>query len=515
MVYLLKYCKIITLNGENIRLETVTVKTETGLYTAEKGTVLLGFLHSIGMDIPSDCGGAGFCGKCEVEIECDGIVSNVRSCQYRLEKDITVLSREEASGEIKTDNRIDDLVLSTDYAVIDLGTTAVSTAVCRDGNLYEYTELNALSRIGRDVISRSEYIRRNGWLDEASGMLKKQLAGMIRKICSGNGLTVPDRVTVGGNTIMQHILAGIEPYPITVFPFEPATLFKGDDRFIQLDESITAELMPCVAGYFGGDLTAGLLYLKHRMKKDETALLIDIGTNGEMALICGDSITCCSVASGPAFEGGNIECGMTGTDGAIDHVFFTEDGIRYSTIGNTAPKGICGSGIIDLVSVLLKMEIVAESGRFLPPSETDIFMGGYTEDENGNGLLHLGSSVFITAKDIRMIQMAKAALAAGIEILLRECGLDYSQVDAVYLAGGFGTLMNVSSAADIGMIPEGFREKCIPCGNTCLKGTALAAVSQDVAEDLDDLCGRCRYIELSSYSDFNDLYVSNMMFGGK
>ncbi|MBR0450494.1 MAG: DUF4445 domain-containing protein [Oscillospiraceae bacterium] len=514
MLYLHKYDYFSALNGEISGLDTVIVKTQSGSYAAEKGTVLLAFLHDIGMNIPSDCGGAGFCGKCEMEIECDGIVSTVRSCQYCLDRDITVLSRAEAAGEIKTDNRIEDLVLSSDYVAIDLGTTAVSAAVCMEGKLFELTELNALSSSGRDVISRSEYIRKNNCLAESSGMLRRQLAGMIRKICSANGLPVPGRVTVGGNTIMQHILAGVDPYPITVYPFEPASLFKGEDRYVKLDDEITAELMPCVAGYFGGDLTAGLLYLRHRMEKDETALLIDIGTNGEMALINGDSITCCSVASGPAFEGGNIECGMTGTDGAIDHVSLTEEGIRYSTIGNTAPKGICGSGIIDLVSVLLKMGIVDTTGRFLPPSETDIYMGGYTEDENENGMLYLGSSVFITAKDIRMIQMAKAALAAGIEILLRECGLDQSQVDTVYLAGGFGTLMDVSSAADIGMIPEGFRNRCVPCGNTSLKGAARAAVSQDAGSELAELCGRCRYIELSSYSDFNGLYVSNMMFGG-
>ena len=496
-------------------METVIVTIGSAKYKAEKGTVLLSFLHGLGMDIPSECGGAGFCGKCDVEIECGGIRSTVRSCQYRLVRDITVICGEIASGEIKTDNRTDDIGTSSDYAAIDLGTTAVSAAVCKDGKLYELTELNALSRFGRDVISRSEYIKKNDWLDGASDMLRQQLADMIRKICETNSIDIPDRVTVGGNTIMQHILAGLDPYPITVYPFEPASLFSGEDRTISLCDGTAAEFMPCIAGYFGGDLTAGLLYLKRRMRSGETALLIDIGTNGEMALVSGDAITCCSVASGPAFEGGNIDCGMTGTEGAIDHVFLTDEGIRYTTIGGTEPKGICGSGIIDLVSVLLKMGIVDETGRFHPPSETDIQMGGYMEDENDNGMLYLSKSVFISAKDIRMIQMAKAALAAGIEILLKECGLGHNQVDNVYLAGGFGTLMNVSSAADIGMIPAGFREKCIPCGNTCLKGTAIAAISHDADDDLDELCGRCRYIELSSYSDFNDLYVSNMMFGGK
>ena len=491
------------------------VKIGSADHEAEKGTVLLDFLHGLGVNIPSECGGAGFCGKCEVEIECGGVRSTVRSCQYRLDSDITVLSGDIASGEIKTDNRTDEMETSSDYASVDLGTTAVSAAVCKDGKLYELTELNALSRYGKDVISRSEYIRKNDWLAGASDMLRQQLSSMIRKICNTNGIDIPDRVTVGGNTIMQHILAGLDPYPITVFPFEPASLFAGEDKTLDLCDGITAELMPCIAGYFGGDLTAGLLYLRRKMRSGETALLIDIGTNGEMALISGNTITCCSVASGPAFEGGNIDCGMTGTDGAIDHVFLTDEGIRYTTIGGIEPKGICGSGIIDLVSVLLKMGIIDETGRFLPPAETGIQMGGYMEDENENGILYLSSSVFVSAKDIRMIQMAKAALAAGIGILLNECGIDRSQVDNVYLAGGFGTLMNVSSAADIGMIPSGFRGKCIPCGNTCLKGTAIAAVSQDAEKELADICGMCRYIELSSYSDFNELYVSNMMFGGE
>ena len=495
-------------------LETVTVKTESGLFEAVKGTDLLGFLRSIGMDIQSDCGGAGFCGKCTVEIECDGTVSEVKSCQYKIKKDITVRNLSRVTGEIKTDNRTDDLAALGDYCAIDLGTTAVSAAVCSKGFFYELTELNALSKFGRDVISRSEYIRKNDCLEEASAMLKQQLSGMITKICGEYGFEIPTTVTMGGNTIMQHILAGVDPYPITVYPFTPGTLFREDNKTVKLSEGITAELMPCVAGYFGGDLTAGLYYLNDRIPENGKALLIDIGTNGEMALINGADITCCSVASGPAFEGGNIECGMTGTDGAIDHVWTEEGKIKYSVIGSIEPRGICGSGIIDLVAVLLKLGIVDESGRFLPPEESEVILDGYSTDENENGILNLSKGVFITAKDIRMIQMAKAALAAGIEILLKECGLDQSDIDAVYLAGGFGTLMDVDSAADIGMIPEGFRNKCVPCGNTCLKGSAFAAVSNDSDAELIKLCDRCRYIELSSYRDFNDAYVSNMLFGG-
>ena len=465
------------------------------------------------MDIPSDCGGAGFCGKCEVEIECGGTVFTVRSCQYRLESDITVLTGSHTAGNIKTANHTDELISDRDYAVVDLGTTAVTAAVCKDGKIYERTELNVLSQYGRDVISRSDYIRKNDCLDAASGVLRNQLADMVTGICEEYGIELPKKVTVGGNTVMQHILAGMDPYPITVYPFEPASLFRDDNSGVELNDPITAELMPCVAGYFGGDLTAGLYYLINRIRKDEKALLIDIGTNGEMALVNGDTITCCSVASGPAFEGGNISCGMTGTPGAIDHVFLEEGKFGYSVIGDTDPKGICGSGILDLVSGLNRTGIVDDTGRFLPPEESGIAMDGYSEDEDENGILHLSGDVFVNARDIRMIQMAKAALAAGIDILIRECGMTRGDVDTVYLAGGFGTLMDVDSAADIGMIPKEFREKCIPCGNTCLKGTALAAVEENSAEVLRQLAGRCRYIELSSYRDFNDLYVSNMQFG--
>ena len=493
-------------------LDKVIIKTGSGQYEAEKGTVLLDFLRSIGIDVPSDCGGAGFCGKCEVKIERGGVLYDVRSCQYRLEENITVFTGQRVSGDIKTDNRTDDIITDRDYAVIDLGTTAVTAAVCSDGRLYEDTELNVLSKIGRDVISRADHIKRNNCLDESSGELRKQLADMIIDICYKHGLDIPEKVTVGGNTVMQHILAGLDPYSITVSPFEPLSLFRGKDRMLKLSDTLTAELMPCVAGYFGGDLTAGLYYLLCRIPHDEKAFLIDIGTNGEMALINGNTITCCSVACGPAFEGGNISCGMTGTPGAIDHVSIVSGKISYTVIGGTDPTGICGSGILDLVSVLLRAGIVDDTGRFLSPDESGICMDGYSEDDE-NGILYLSDTVFINARDIRMIQMAKAALAAGIEILLRECGLSRDDVDKVYLAGGFGTLMDVSSAADIGMIPREFRRKCVPCGNTCLKGTALAAVSDEPGNDLGELSSRCRYIELSSYRDFNDLYVSNMFFG--
>lgn len=495
-------------------LDRIPVKTEQGVFEAEKGEDLLRFLHRIGISVPSDCGGAGTCGKCTVDIVQGGTVFRVKACSYRIREEIAVLAAGKGEGQIRTANRTGDLPAGKDLAAVDLGTTAVSAVLCRGGRIYERTERNCLSVYGSDVISRAGAIRERGELDRAAGMLRDQLYGMISRLCGEAGCPLPGKVTVGGNTVMEHILAGRDPFPITVYPFEPQTLFRAGDRNVPLAERTCAELMPCVSGYFGGDLTAGLYYLKNRMREGEKALFIDIGTNGEMALWTEDGITCCSVACGPAFEGGNISCGMTGTDGAVDHAFLEEGEIRYTVIGGGAPKGICGSGILDLVAALLSAGMVDETGRFLPPEESGVSMKGYGEDGDGNGILRLGEEVFVTAADIRSIQMAKAAVAAGISVLLAEQGAGEDGIGSVYLAGGFGTLMDPESAVRIGMIPEALRDRCVACGNTCLKGAALAASSEEAERELSEICGQCRYIELSTYGDFNELYIENMAFGG-
>ncbi|MBR2671129.1 MAG: DUF4445 domain-containing protein [Oscillospiraceae bacterium] len=494
-------------------MSTIVVTTEERKIEAEKGDDLLSILRSAGIHIAADCGGHGTCGKCAVDIVTGDDTERILACGYRVLTDISVRLPDKDAGGIKTANRTGDLDLSYDAAACDLGTTTVSIAVVRNGRLFEKTEINRLTGYGSDVISRASYIKEHDALGKLSGELKRQIYEMTETLCAENHVPIPEEMCIGGNTVMQHILAGKDPFPITVYPFAPETLFLGDDSILDIC-GIKAHLMPCVAGYFGGDLTAGLFYLEDRLKGVGNALFIDIGTNGEMALISGDAVTCCSVASGPAFEGGNIECGMPGTNGAVEHATIKNGKLVCKVIGNVPAKGICGSGLIDIVSALLDEGIIDMSGRFLPPEESEVELDGYTEDDDENGSLALADGVYLSAKDVRMLQMAKAAVAAGIETLMSETSISAEDIDAVFLAGGFGTLLDIGSAVNIGMIPAALKDRCIPVGNTSLKGT-MKAMSRGMPEkELISVKEKCRYVELSQLGSFNERYIDNMMFGG-
>ena len=493
-------------------MRVYTVSTSTGDIAVEKGTILLDALHRAGISVSANCGGKGLCGKCKVRIVEDAEEKSVLSCRYRIERDLTVLRTDNDRNRRQTGNLMDVSAYPGHYAAVDLGTTGVSVLLHSGTEGYEKNEINALAPYGADVISRTSYVHDRGASAQLSAMLKAQILRMIRELSEKTGIAVPEKIRIGGNTIMQHLLCGIDPFPITVFPFTPVTKFAGSDSSILLDGSASANLMPCVSGYFGGDLTAGIYALSNILSPDSRALFTDVGTNCEMALYDGGTWTCCSVASGPALEGGNLSCGMPGLPGAVEHVTLEKGKLRFSVIGGEQPKGICGSGIIDLIAILLEAGIIDETGRMLSPGEAEVQMNGFTEDEDGNGRIALSEDVFLTARDVRMIQMAKAAFAAGVTTLLEARGLSPADIDTVFLAGGFGTFMNIASVTRIGMLPEEFQTRCVPVGNTCLKGTSKAASADTPQSALNRICDDCRYIELSSNSRFNELYIDNMQF---
>ena len=314
-------------------------------------------------------------------------------------------------------------------------------------------------------------------------------------------------LVVAGNTIMQHLFVGLDPSPIARAPFTPRTLFDGEQEGPLF-------LSPCVAGYVGGDITAGLL-AAGLDEKPGLSLFLDIGTNGEMALGGADGFLCCAVASGPAFEGAGIACGMAGTDGAVSHVRWTGERPEYDVIGGGAARGLCGSGLIDLAAALCEKRIIDAAGLLLGPEEAPeeyaAFLG---EDENGNGVFYLTEDrgVYLTAKDVRQLQLAKAAVAAGIRVLLKKSGVGLSEIGTLYLAGGFGNYMDVQSAAAIGMIPAELVEKTVPVGDASLAGARMALLDPALRARLRQIQKACRYLELSGDRDFNEEYPEQMFF---
>ena len=308
---------------------------------------------------------------------------------------------------------------------------------------------------------------------------------------------------------MQHIFAGLPVRSIATAPFKPETLFEAPTG----DTLLGAELSyaPCVAGYVGGDITAGLL-ASDLCSAGGSSLFLDIGTNGEMALVSGGRVSCCAVASGPAFEGAGISCGMPALSGAVSHVRY-DRGFLYDVIGAVEPVGICGSGLIDLAATLLKLGCIDNGGRLLPPELAPGSLRRYIRpDGQGNGVFHLTENVYLTAADVRSLQLAKAAVAGGVEVLLARHGIKAGDLSRVCLAGGFGNYIDPKSAMALGMLPEISPERLHCLGNTSLAGASMAAVDPECRRELRSCAEKCEYIELSGLREFTEAFTDNMTF---
>ena len=231
-----------------------------------------------------------------------------------------------------------------------------------------------------------------------------------------------------------------------------------------------------------------------------------------MALGNESGALCCAVASGPAFEGAGISCGMPGITGAVSHVHY-DRGFLCDIVGGGEAKGICGSGLVDLVAVLLDCGVIDESGRLLPPQDAPEDMRRYlTEDGQGNGVFHLTKAVSLTARDVRNLQLAKAAVAGGIRVLLEQRGVTADDIASVELAGGFGNYLSPESAVRIGMLPRACLSKIRPLGNAALAGASMLALDGENWRKLAEIPQKCRYLELSGRDDFSRAFTDSLTF---
>lgn len=492
--------------------------------TTLPGENLLEVLRRGGYAVSAPCGGNGTCGKCLVTLlEDDGETDRVYACRFPVLRDLRVLLDESpGDGLICTDGTKLPMQLSPNRqgycAAVDLGTTTVALKLFDLSTGQEVASASAWNRqapYGADVITRCQYCMEHpDGTEHLSILIRAQIHVLLEQACEKSGVKQESvkEIYLAGNTVMEHILFGLSPASIAVSPFTPTTLFD-DGRIFSLN-GIPLFPAPCVAGYVGGDITAGLLSCG-LLDKPGQHLFLDIGTNGEMALGGKDGFLCCAVASGPAFEGAGITCGMTSTDGAVSHVSWTDGAPELTVIGNGTPKGICGSGLLDLLAMLLELGIVDETGYLQPPDEVDgNFSPWLDEDEDGNGIFYLTSDrrIFFTAADVRQLQLAKAAVAAGISVLTEAAGISLSDIDTLYLAGGFGSHLSAQSAAAIGMLPRALLEKIVCVGNASLSGAGLALLDTDARLKLSAIQKSCRYLELSGNQSFNTLFPEHMTF---
>ena len=398
--------------------------------------------------------------------------------------------------------------------IVDIGTTTVAALLvdtARRRVVAARGEHNAQSPYGADVISRIRH--ETEWEEHRNGpnplqqAISKQISAMLAGLLEQAGIGDVDFLSLTGNTTMMHLLCGLPGEHIGKAPFIPATLepMRLPAADLGIASQAPAFLLPGISAYIGADIVASLLAADaHRSQPP--FLLVDLGTNAETVLCANGMFYACSAAAGPCFEGATLSCGMAGQDGAIDTVSpDPERGLSFTTIGGAPARGLCGSGVLDALALLLDAGLVDETGRLEADASP---LGARITDD----ALAFTDSVRFTQKDIREVQLAKAAVRAGIDILLREAGMETADVARLYLAGGFGSAMRPESAARIGLIPEELSDRATVLGNAAGSGALRYATEEGAAESALGIIRRTRYIELSAHAGFTDAYVERMLF---
>ncbi|MCD8148692.1 MAG: ASKHA domain-containing protein [Clostridiales bacterium] len=407
---------------------------------------------------------------------------------------------------------------------IDIGTTTIAVSLIGrvSGKICNtVTRINHQRAYGADVISRIQAAN-DGKLGELSHSIRMDLYESMGKLLSGAGVTFSQirRVAIAGNTTMGHLLMGYPCETLGVYPFDPVNIETTQVPFAELFSAAAAEmaeqgdvphyageeiaviLLPGISTYVGADIAAGLLVcgFDHR---EEVNVLIDLGTNGEMAIGNREKILVTSTAAGPAFEGGNISCGMGSVSGAICQVEINGTDVSCETIGGKAVLGLCGTGVIECAYELLKEEWIDETGML----DEDYFDDGFPLAKTPDG-----EDISFSQKDVREIQLAKSAVRAGLETLLLRYGVTYDEVSHVYLAGGFGYRMNLEKAAGIGLLPEELLDRTEAAGNSSLGGAVEYLIAETAETRMEKIIGISEEIPLASDKDFNRFYTDYMFF---
>lgn len=513
-----------------MRLSIRNAETDTCV-EVESGTTVLKAVQLAGVPIDAPCGGHGTCKKCRVLIHNAEGVNFKLACQTMAEDGMVVVvpSHSEmvvAQSGVGQENPwgLDECEGNAGCSVaIDVGTT---TVVCRLYNLKTGQIMgtagvsNPQIAFGADVLSRITACA-DGALQPMEENIASELVGMIRELTRAAGVTCANikRVVLAGNTVMETIAAGIDPTPLGVSPFTPPTLFGTDVHLPAFAEAGICEgnvlFTSCIAAYVGGDITADMLAL-NMQRSPELTLMIDLGTNGEMALGNNEGIVSCATAAGPVFEGACIKYGMPAYEGAISQVAFNDGQLVCTTVGNEHPIGICGTGIIDAIALMLDHGLIDESGAIVDADEVDETVSQGLEAHLGldddQPALILQDGVAITQKDVRQLQLAKAAICAGVRTLIDMRGCSLGDIDQLVIAGGFGSYLNLRNAARVGLFPSELLSCAQSKGNLAIEGASLMSLSAAARNEALGIADTCDYVELSTSAAFNSFYVDEMSF---
>lgn len=524
-------------------------------------------LDQHGITLTAHCDGMGLCGKCRVRIICaDGcppeptpadrraltpaqLADGLRlACMWRVCCDARI--------EIPATSRIADLhILAASDATplaapqhardgrpygiaVDIGSTTVVGALLdmRTGDTRAVAgRVNAQRAYGADVISRINHALHDGGAAELHRALTSTLNAIISTLLDEARISAHDigEITLTGNAVMLHSLHQAPMHSLATLPFEPAfyeaRTVSAPQLGLALPPHANAYSFPLIGGFVGGDTVACML-ATGMDEADECHMIIDIGTNGEVALGCKRGWTATSAPAGPAFEGARISCGMPGAAGAIEHVSISPDRVELDVIGEQTPRGICGTGLIDVTAALLDWHILDTSGRLLPsdelPPRLPAWLRARVVPHNGDRAFLLfdpahdefidsngdPAPLYLTQRDFRELQLAKAAIAVACELLLQRAGLTYDDVAAVYLAGAFGNYLRPATARRIGLLPNLPLDKIKFIGNAASTGARLALVSLRHRARAEALAKRASHIDLAADPAFQMVYADHMFF---
>ena len=474
---------------------------------AEAGENLFAALRRAGAAPEGPCGGRGSCGKCRVLVNGEEALA----CRTAVRPGMRVVLPEAAPPVVltagcgparKTAPRRGRYLLA-----FDIGTTTLACYLLdgeSGGELAVSSMLNPQAPYGADVITRIQAAM-GGELEALGRVLRDGMSRQIQEVCGRAGVDAEEIsvVSVVGNPCMQQMFLGIPVDNLAAVPFAPA-LTRAETRpagpLLPLCPNASLLVTPDISGYVGAD-TIGCVLSTGLYESEEAVLLVDIGTNGEMVLGGKRGMVACAAAAGPALEGASIRFGMRGAAGAIDRVWLEDGALRCSVIGGGEAAGICGSGLIDAAAAALDAELLNRRGRI------------QTEDlVDGGRVIRLTGSVYLTQEDVRQLQLAKGAIAAGVELMAEQMGLAWEQIGRVLLAGAFGSSLRPESACRIGLLPAPLLGKIQVVGNAAGSGAKMLACGQPGLELAQELAERITFLELAELPAFRRAFARNMCF---
>ncbi|MHC5061104.1 MAG: ASKHA domain-containing protein [Planctomycetota bacterium] len=512
------------------------------------GATILEAAGRAGLALNTVCGGAGTCGKCMVEIEANG--QKVLACQHRVNRQLEIVIPPQARffeprilahgmdrgitigpAIRKKFPEFRDPAVGIFGAAVDIGTTTLVAKLIDlgDGSCKATAaSVNPQTAWGDDVITRITYAQKDDGLEELHGAIIEGVGGLVDELCKKAGVTPWDvcELIAVGNTTMNHLFLKFPVKQLGQAPFKPYSTEAHDKDAghlnLNMNPSGNVHMVENIAGFVGSDTLAAALALGMDTVEKMT-LVVDIGTNGEIILGTKDKMYAASCAAGPAFEGARISCGSRAEQGAIEGVIVADDDIELVVIGNCEPKSICGSGLVDIVAILLNLGLVDRSGAFVDPAKiksslsTKVMARLIKHKEQRAFVLadnkdNDNDPVILTQQDVRETQLAKGAVRAGLQSLQQKVGIRDKDIEQVLLAGAFGNYIRRESALRIGLLPAVPEEKIHFVGNAAVVGAQMVLVSTRCRKLCGKLAAKIEYVETANDPDFQNLFAEAIPF---